>query len=114
MQLFCKNTITYDVPGNDECVRVWDTEDFTCQQILKGSNWGQVTALTWIDVEQPVSERDTSICVGTRRGSVCVCPMSKERKVRPYKVSGEIEALIRATTVVSLEQQRPILPLCFQ
>lgn len=70
--------------GDDECVRVWDTEDFQCQQILRGSNWGQVTALTWIDIELPVIAQNTSICIGTGRGSVCICPMSKERKVRGY------------------------------
>ncbi|KAF8057798.1 WD40-repeat-containing domain protein [Lyophyllum atratum] len=63
--------------GDDGSVRVYNTDTFVCEQILHSPKWGQVTALNWLTVEPPVDEKATSVCVGTGRGRVTLCPMSK-------------------------------------
>lgn len=69
--------------GDDECVRVWNTTSLQCEQVLhSGNQWGQVTTLSWICAEVPNNERYVSICVGTGRGVLYLCPMSKDSTVR--------------------------------
>ncbi|KAF8880254.1 WD40-repeat-containing domain protein, partial [Infundibulicybe gibba] len=62
--------------ADDERVRVWDTKTFKCKQILQRDTWGQITTLTWLS-QPPLSEKCISVCVGTARGSISLCPMSR-------------------------------------
>jgi WD40 repeat protein len=63
--------------GDDGCVTVWNTDNFKCEQVLHNGKWGQVTALTWISTDAP----GNSICIGTGRGLICVCPILNESTV---------------------------------
>jgi WD40 repeat protein len=73
---------TKPIVGDDECVRVWNIEDFKCEQVLYNPKWGQITTLTWISSEEQIDQRINSICVGTGRGFVGLFPMSNESMVR--------------------------------
>lgn len=44
-------------------------------------NGARLLQLTWISVEPSVEGTSTSVCVGTGRGSVDLCPMSKDSTV---------------------------------
>lgn len=72
---------THGVSGDDKCVRVWSTDDYRCSQTIESPKWGQVTALTWIWAEPPTHASLNSVCVGTGRGCVSVCPVLKTTNV---------------------------------
>ncbi|KAG6915608.1 hypothetical protein DXG01_010723 [Tephrocybe rancida] len=45
---FVHSNKIYASLGDDGCVRVWDTKNFSQQQTLYSPKWGQVTTLTWL------------------------------------------------------------------
>ena len=69
------------IAGDDECVCVWNMDDFKCEQVLHSNQWGQVTVLCWVFVEPPLGEKSTSICIGTGRGFVSLCLISKQTSI---------------------------------
>lgn len=69
--------------GDDEVVRVWNTDTFECQQTLTNDNWGQVTGLIWIYHTLPSKEIVTSLSVGSARGYATLYPLDdRGTKVR--------------------------------
>jgi hypothetical protein len=69
------------IPGDDERVRIYDTDTLKCEKTVHSDKWGQVTALSWIYVDHPVEEKSISLCVGSGRGFVTMCPLFKDDKV---------------------------------
>ena len=67
--------------GDDERVRVYDTDSLQCEKTVHSDKWGQVMALSWVYVDYPVDQRSTSLCVGSGRGFVTMCPLFKDDKV---------------------------------
>lgn len=87
--------VNQEIAGDDECVRVWNTDDYICQQVLHKPKWGQVTTLTWLMSKSVINDVNTSICVGTGRGSIGIFPLSKDGTVSHYLVAQE-SSLIQA------------------
>lgn len=67
--------------GDDEHVRVFNTNTFECERSLHDEEWGQVTALCWIHLDTPIDAKATLLCVGSGRGIVSLFPVCKENKV---------------------------------
>ncbi len=68
--------------GDDECVRIWNIETFRTEIILSQRRWAQITCLAWIFVDVPVDNKSTILAVGTGRGTISLCPMTKTAPVR--------------------------------
>ncbi|KAF8963378.1 WD40-repeat-containing domain protein [Flammula alnicola] len=66
--------------GDDEKVRIWNTETLDCSQVLENEKWGQITALIWVIRDSPTMESTVSLCVGSARGTVTLYPMSQGNK----------------------------------
>ena len=67
--------------GDDECVRIWNTESFKTEIVLSQRRWAQITCLAWIFVDVPVDNKYTILAVGTGRGTISLCPMTKAAPV---------------------------------
>ncbi|KAF8059013.1 WD40-repeat-containing domain protein [Lyophyllum atratum] len=80
--------------GDDGSVRIYNTTTFTCDQVLRSTNWGQVTALSWLVVEPPVDEEAVAVCVGTGRGVITLCPMSKSSTWLIWKESQTVTPFV--------------------
>lgn len=52
-----------------------------CEQVLAHPKWGQITSLEWAHVCPPTAPTRLSICVGTGRGTVSLCPILKDDTV---------------------------------
>lgn len=99
-----KRSSQYTV-GDDGCVRVWNTEDFKCEQVLHSNQWGQVTTLSWVSEAQN-DGGGASICIGTGRGVVSLCPMSERSSVCSFH-SGQrpTDYHLPSSAVVPLEER---------
>lgn len=58
------------ISGDDERLRIFNTDSLKCEKTVHCEKWGQVTALTWVHVDHPIDEKSTSLCVGSARGLV--------------------------------------------
>jgi hypothetical protein len=70
------------VSGDDERVRIFNTDSLKCEKTVHSDKWGQVTALSWVHVDYPIDEKSTLLCVGSARGFVTMCPLFQDDKVR--------------------------------
>ncbi|KAJ7226476.1 hypothetical protein B0H12DRAFT_1077774 [Mycena haematopus] len=65
------STSSQVAPGDDQVVRIWDVRSGDCQQELRGSHWGQVTALNVLDAP---SGKPEALLIGTAWGLVSLYP----------------------------------------
>jgi WD40 repeat protein len=82
--------ILITISGDDERVRIFNTDSLTCEKMVNCEKWGQVTALTWVHVDHPIDEKSTSLCIGSARGFVTLWTLFKDidDKVRRSSFSG--------------------------
>lgn len=83
MWYFPLNRYLISFIGDDGLVRVWNMDDFWCEQVLQGNKWGQVTTLAWVFEDQTTDGKITR-SIGTGRGLSCLCPMSAGSTVHPF------------------------------
>jgi len=69
------------IPDDDERVRIFNTDSLELEKTLQSDKWGQVSALSWVHVDFPVDEKSTSLCIGSARGFVTMCPLFKVDEV---------------------------------
>ena len=67
--------------GDDERVRIWNTETYKAEIVLSQRRWAQITCLSWIFVDVPVDNKCTILAVGTGRGTISLFPMTKAAPV---------------------------------